>query len=78
VYSVKTGNVTGFYGLVVFCSGIPFAVGYDNQSVITIDDFPWEKPHAMNCPMLDYQFKIDGLRDIGIKYVPYPGIVTLQ
>lgn len=72
-YFVKTSNQTGFYGLVVFCVGMPLAVGYDNQSNIIADSFPWMKPLSVsNCPALDYQFKVVGVDGIGIKYIPYP------
>ncbi len=71
VYFVKTGNQTGFYGLTVFCVGMPLAVGYDNQSNITTNNFPWMKPFTtFHCPMLDYQFKVVGVSGIGIKYIP--------
>jgi len=78
VYSVKTGNLTGFYGMTVFCVGMPFAVGYDNKSNITMDDFPWLKQQNAHCPMMDFQFKVLATKDIGIKYVPYHDIVTYQ
>jgi hypothetical protein len=71
VYFVNTGNHTGFYGLTVFCVGIPLAVGYDNQSNIIINYFPWMKPFTtFHCPMLNYQFKVVGVSGIGIKYIP--------
>jgi len=71
-FSVKTGNQTGFYGLTIFCSGMPFAVGYDAKSNFTLNDFPWEKSPTMSCPMMTYQYKIDSLSGIGVRYVPYP------
>jgi hypothetical protein len=71
-YSIKTGNQTGLYGLTIFCSGIPFAVGYDDKSNFTLNDFPWEKSQTIYCPMMTYQYKIDSLSGIGVTYIPYP------
>lgn len=69
VYWIKTGNQTGFYGLTIFCSGMPFAVGYNNQSNITVNDFPWVNK-IFACPLMSYQYNIVGLSNIGIKYIP--------
>jgi len=71
-YTIKTGNQTGFYGVTVFCVGMPFAIGYDNNSNMSINDFPWEKQQTINCPMMDFQFKVLATKNIGIKYIPYP------
>lgn len=70
-YSIKTGNQTGFYGLTIFCYGMPLAVGYDDKSNFTLNDFPWEKSQTINCPMMTYQYQIDSLSGIGVKYIPY-------
>ncbi|MGI0073685.1 MAG: hypothetical protein ACREA3_07735 [Nitrosotalea sp.] len=72
VYFVKTSNQTGFYGLTVFCVGMPLAVGYDNQSRIVLDDFPWMKQTTAHCLLQDYNFQVVGVDGIGIKYIPYP------
>ena len=72
VYWIKTGNQTGLYGLTIFCSGMPFAVGYNDKSNFTLNDFPWEKSSTISCPMMTYQYKIDSLSGIGVKYIPYP------
>ena len=72
VYYVKTGNQAGFYGLTVFCVGMPLAVGYDNQSRIVLDDFPWMKQTTAYCLLQDYNFQVVGVDGIGIKYIPYP------
>lgn len=71
VYWIKTGNHAGFYGLTIFCVGMPFAVGYDNNSTIVSNDFPW-LGGTYNCPMMTYQYHIDSLTGIGVKYIPYP------
>jgi hypothetical protein len=41
VYTVKTGNHVGFYGLTIFCVGMPFAIGYDGNFTFVPNDFPW-------------------------------------
>ncbi|MFZ1077397.1 MAG: hypothetical protein WAN47_08230 [Nitrosotalea sp.] len=71
VYWIKTGNQTGLYALTIFCSGMPFAVGYDNQSNITVNDLPWVNKITA-CPLMSYQYNIVGLSNIGIWYVPNP------
>ncbi|MDE2590462.1 MAG: hypothetical protein KGL95_12465, partial [Patescibacteria group bacterium] len=68
VYTIKTGNMAGFYGIRLFCGGIPFAVGYDNQSRIVSNDFPWLGSTSY-CPMLSYSFDITGLSGIGIYHI---------
>lgn len=70
VYWIKTGNQTGFYGMDLFCGEMPFAVGYDNNSRIISSDFPW-LGGTYNCPMQTYQYQIDSLSGIGVKYIPY-------
>jgi len=69
VYWIKTGNQTGLYALTIFCSGMPFAVGYDNQSSITVNDFPWVNK-IIACPLMSYQYNIVGLSNVGIWYIP--------
>ncbi|MGI0027084.1 MAG: hypothetical protein ACREAD_04505 [Nitrosopumilaceae archaeon] len=70
VYFVKTGNQTGFYGLTVYCVGMPLAVGYDNQSNITLNYFPWMKQTATaHCLLQDYISQVVGVDGIGIKYI---------
>lgn len=71
VYWIKTGNKTGFYGLTIFCEGIPFAVGYDNHSSVTSSDFTW-LGKTFECPMQSYDYNIDSLSGIGVRYIPYP------
>lgn len=71
-YTVMSGNKTGFYGMMVFCVGMPFAVGYDNSSNIVAGDFSWESSSTFYCPMMDFQYTVLATRDIGIKYIPYP------
>lgn len=69
-YTIKTGNQTGFYGVTVFCTGMPLAIGYDNNSNMSISDFPWEKQQTTSCPLMDFQFKVLATKNIGIKYIP--------
>jgi len=69
-YTIKTGNQTGFYGVTVFCVGMPFAIGYDNNSNMSINDFSWEKQQTTSCPLMDFQFKVLSTKNIGIKYIP--------
>jgi len=71
VYWIKTGNQSGFYGLTIFCVPVPLAVGYDNDSRIVAADFPWFGKQ-FECPMQSYDFHIDSLTGIGVKYIPYP------
>ena len=68
VYTISTGNQAGFYGISFFCGGIPFAVGYDNQSRIITDDFPWIG-QIFHCPLMTYNYKISGLHGIGTYYI---------
>lgn len=69
-YWVKTGNQTGIYAMELFCTGTPFAIGYDNNSKIVSSDFPWHSG-TIYCPMQAYEFHIDSLSGIGVKYIPY-------
>jgi hypothetical protein len=72
VYWIKTGNQTGFYGLSVpECTGTPFAVGYNNNSKIISNDFPFLGV-ASSCAPITYTSDIDSLTGIGVKYIPYP------
>jgi plastocyanin len=71
VYTVKTTNRVGFYGLTIFCVGMPFAVGYDSTSTFVQGDFPW-LGGTYYCPAQLYNYHIVGLSGIGVKYVPYP------
>lgn len=71
VYTINSGNKAGFYGMSFFCGGIPFAVGYDNQSRIVSKDFPWLGESFM-CPMMSFNYDITGMTGIGVKYIPYP------
>ncbi|TLX93532.1 MAG: hypothetical protein E6K91_08495 [Thaumarchaeota archaeon] len=68
VYTISTGNQRGFYGISFFCGGMPFAVGYDNQSRIITDDFPWIG-QVFHCPSMTYTYKISGLHGVGIYYI---------
>ncbi|MDC8451647.1 MAG: hypothetical protein KGH99_04825 [Thaumarchaeota archaeon] len=69
VFTIKTGNQTGFFGAELFCVGMPFAVGYDDQSSITAADFPWMKHSIIHCPAAIYTTKVLGVHGIGTKYV---------
>src|SRR5207245_3522654 len=40
VYTITTDSHVGFYGISLFCGGIPFAVGNDTNLTIVKDDFP--------------------------------------
>ncbi|GEM_PF-2844858 len=72
VYVINTGNQTGFYGLAFFCNGSnPFAVGYDSNSAMTTDNFPFLR-ETLPCPLQSYQFHIDSLSGIGVKHISYP------
>ena len=68
VYTIKTGNQAGLYGISFFCGGVPFAVGYDNQSRIILDDFPW-LDNEYQCLYQSSIFQITGLSGIQVKYV---------
>jgi len=70
VYTITSGNKSGFYGLTIFCSGTPITVGYDNQSRIVAEDFPWLH-QTFYCPLQSYDYHIVGVGGgMGIKYVP--------
>src|SRR5205807_5395510 len=71
VYWIKTGNQTGFYGLNLSCGGMPFAVGYDNNSKMSSSDFPFVGV-THSCPIMMYDSNIEGLTGVGVKYIPYP------
>jgi hypothetical protein len=68
VYSIKTGNKTGFYGLSLTCGGIPLAVGYDANSTITASDFPWAN-HVFHCGVITYDYYIEGTKGIEVRYI---------
>jgi len=68
VYDIKTGSQAGLYGMSFFCGSIPFAVGYDNQSGIILDDFPWLYKNDI-CLSQTNVFQITGLSGIDVKYV---------
>ena len=68
VYDIKIGNQAGLYGMSFFCGSIPFAVGYDNQSGIILDDFPWLYKNDI-CLSQTNVFQITGLSGIDVKYV---------
>lgn len=68
VYTIKTGSQAGLYGISFFCGSIPFAVGYDNQSRIILDDFPWLYKNDI-CLSQTNVFQIVGLSGIHVKYV---------
>lgn len=68
VYTIKTGSQAGLYGVSFFCGSIPFAVGYDNQSGIILDDFPWLYKNDI-CLSQTNVFQIIGLSGIHVKYV---------
>ena len=51
---------------------MPFAVGHDDKSNFTLSDFPWDTPRTISCPMMTYQYQIDSMTGIGVKYIPYP------
>jgi len=68
VYDIKTGSQAGFYGMSFFCRIIPLAVGYDNQSRIILDDFPWLYKNDI-CLSQTNTFQITGLSGVHVKYV---------
>src|SRR5574337_909507 len=70
VYSIKTGNKAGFYGLSLFCGGMPFAVGYDANSTLTASDFSGLEGIIHACPSQGYEYHIEGVKGIGIRYIP--------
>ncbi|MDE1827465.1 MAG: hypothetical protein KGH83_07740 [Thaumarchaeota archaeon] len=57
-YSIKTGDQTGLCELTIFCSGIPFAVGYADKSNFILNDFPWDGPRTTSCHMMTYQCEL--------------------
>lgn len=68
VYTIKTGSQAGLYGMSFFCNSVPFVVGYDNQSRIILDDFPWLYKNDI-CLSQTNVFQITGLSGIHVKYV---------
>ena len=68
VYTINSANKAGFYGMSFFCGGMPFAVGYDNQSRIVPSDFPWLK-ETFFCPAITFNSDIIGTSGIGIYYI---------
>ncbi len=72
IYSIKTGNKAGFYGLSLFCGGMPFAVGYDANSTLIASDFSGLERIIHSCPAQGYEYHIEGVEGIGIRYIPYP------
>lgn len=68
VYDIKTGSQAGLYGMSFFCGSIPFVVGYDNQSRVILDDFPWLYKNDI-CLSQTNVFQITGLSGIDVKYV---------
>lgn len=72
VYTIRSENQLGFYGVDFFCAPIPLAVGYDNNSRIISGDFPWLLGKSYNCPAETYTFHITGTTGIGVKFIPYP------
>lgn len=70
VYWIKTGNHVGFYGLTIFCVPMPFVVGYDNNSTFVKSDFPWLSSNTWFCPSQTYDYSIDSMTGIGVKYIP--------
>lgn len=70
IYWIQTGNQTGFYGMDLFCGGMPFAIGYGNNSNITSSDFPF-LGITHSCPIMSYGVNIEGLTGIGVKYIPF-------
>lgn len=71
VYTIKTGNKTGFYGLSLTCGGVPLAVGYGANSTITTNDFPWAN-QVFHCGVIKYDYYIEGTKGIEVRYIPYP------
>jgi hypothetical protein len=69
-YFIKTGDKVGFYGLSLFCGGIPFAVGYDVNSTLTASDFSGLEGVIHSCPAQGYEYDIEGVEGIGIRYIP--------
>ena len=69
VYWIKTGNQTGFYGMTTTsCAGIPFAVGYDSNSRMTANDFPFLGVAASCAASILYP-EIDSMTGIDVKYI---------
>lgn len=69
---IKSGNQSGFYRLDgLSCTGIPFAIGYDNNSRITSSDFPFVRM-SVSCQAGEIRPEIDSTTGIGVKYIPYP------
>ena len=69
VYFVKTGNKTGFYGFSLACGGVPLAVGYDANSTITTNNFPWAN-QVFHCGVITYDYYIKSIGGIGVRYIP--------
>ena len=68
-YFIKTGNKAGFYGLSLFCGGMPFAVGYDANSTLVSSDFSGLEGIMHACPSQGYEYHIEGVEGIGIRYI---------
>lgn len=67
-YWVKTGGHKGLYGLTIFCVGMPFAVGYDGET-LQEGQFPWLGHGQIYCPMEPYDFHIDSTTGIRVGYI---------
>lgn len=74
VYTIKTGNKTGFYGLSLTCGGVPLAVGYGANYTITANDFPWVN-QVFHCGVITYDYYIEGTKGIEVGYIPYPVVI---
>lgn len=70
-YFIKAGSKAGFYGLSLFCGGMPFAVGYDANSTLVASDFS-NLLRVIHCPAQGYEYDIEGVEGIGIRYISNP------
>ena len=70
VYWVKTESHKGLYGLTIFCVPMPFAVGYDNSTLVQ-SNFPWLGQNTFFCPAQLYAFHIDSTTGFGVKNFPW-------
>ncbi len=69
VYTIKTGNYSGLFGISTFCESVYLAVGYENVSNITHGNFTWTMYGSKACPAAFYYDSISGLHGIGFKFI---------
>jgi hypothetical protein len=67
-YIIIENRKSGMAPWNIFCGVMPFAVCYDAQSRIVLDDFPWFDKIFL-CPTQTNGFQFTGLSGIHVKYI---------